>query len=216
VTGVRADDPRWVTAIHEAGHAVVSHVLGRPVRSVTIVPEPGSFGHMTNFRHGPSWPDRLAKASVAGKNGGFIDGRFRRAFEIEIMILLGGGMAEASITRTNDPGLAWLQGETVQPGGAGVEVGNAVGLIGKVSGGDDEMMAYFAWLRHRTGSLLHSTKCWPLVPAVAAALCERETLRTADVRLVIEQEQQRVAQAFAHASGTPDLGDNEDRSLDQP
>jgi len=41
---VSAIDPRWPTAIHEAGHAVAARAFGRPITSVTIVPDNDRLG----------------------------------------------------------------------------------------------------------------------------------------------------------------------------
>jgi hypothetical protein len=42
---------REAVAYHEAGHAVVAHMLGYQVQRVSISPKPGSAGHVSPQRH---------------------------------------------------------------------------------------------------------------------------------------------------------------------
>jgi ATP-dependent Zn protease len=78
--------PLECTAYHEAGHAVISFALGRPVKRVSIIPDEaeGSLGHCA---HGV-WP----KSRRPDFNN---DDRTRAFVENEIFILLAGSAAEA-------------------------------------------------------------------------------------------------------------------------
>lgn len=60
------DDIRAI-AIHEAGHAIVAHKLGRKVESISIVPEGQSGGHTLIRFHTivPVWTDRLDDVAIA-------------------------------------------------------------------------------------------------------------------------------------------------------
>lgn len=53
---MRSDEDTRKTAIHEAGHAVVGHLLGSPVEFISIVPdtERGTDGHSINLRDDPA------------------------------------------------------------------------------------------------------------------------------------------------------------------
>jgi hypothetical protein len=59
-------DDRY-TAIHEAGHAAACLAMGQPFALVSIVPEPGSFGRVTNDPAAPKPPPLVdAVAALAG------------------------------------------------------------------------------------------------------------------------------------------------------
>ena len=49
------------TAIHEAGHAVVSYHFGRGVRRITIKPKGDTLGHVAYTRMKPHWQPNLVE-----------------------------------------------------------------------------------------------------------------------------------------------------------
>ena len=67
-------------------------VLGRGVRSVSILGDDESGGRVINHPRGAKWIDRLEEADYASSWGGFINGRTRRKVGVEVMILLAGGL----------------------------------------------------------------------------------------------------------------------------
>ena len=91
------DNPLWAVAVHEAGHAAAAHLLGRAVVRVSVLPEGTSLGS-TRHRARKDWGDRLEDASYECSYGQFVNGRIRRAVEVEILILLAGGLATTRAT----------------------------------------------------------------------------------------------------------------------
>lgn len=71
----------WATACHEAGHAVIGHILERNVRKVTIIPRDGYLGHALSYGHvGTNYWTK------------------RRQMETAILSLYGGVFAEKELT----------------------------------------------------------------------------------------------------------------------
>jgi len=190
---------RWRTALHEAGHAVAAEILGRPVRFASIVPLDDDVGRVENYPR-RNFGERLEEAGYACAWGAFIDGRTRRAVEVDIMIFLAGGFTEMSAFGLEDHEVgmgpeklesAVAEAWATKYGGAAADyetmiVGGdyhaAFELADKVSGGNEEGAAYLEWLVRRTENLLRMPGFKARVEAVAHALLERETLAGDEVR----------------------------------
>lgn len=151
-------DWRTRTALHEAGHAVVSLALGRKVRSASIVPQDGRLGTLRT--------SKLRRLDPAVS-----DRRMRMTIEREAMILLAGAVAE--------------QIAGAGPHGGRKDRRDALSLVGFLSGSEAEERAYVAWLRERTRTLLRVH--WAAVIALAHVLVRKGTIDGATVRAVARE-----------------------------
>jgi hypothetical protein len=194
-------------AYHEAGHAVAAMILGRGVRSVSIVGDGESSGRVVNHRRGARWIDRLEEADYASSWGGFIDGGTRRTVEVEIMILLAGGLVQMEALGIEDHevgmGLERLNAEesaamVSKYGGeqsewqhlvTGGDYEQATDLVLKVSGSEEEASAYLGWLEQRTRNLIRRFDFWPSVEAVAHALEQKGELSGRRAQEIIQDAQ---------------------------
>lgn len=194
-------------AYHEAGHAVASTILGRGVRSVSIVGDGESGGRVINHRRGGKWIDRLEEADYASSWGGFIDGGTRRTVEVEIMILLAGGLVQMEALSVEHHevgmGLERLSAEESASmarkyGGdesewqnlvIGGDYRQAMELALKVSGSDEEASAYLGWLEQRTRNLIRRFDFWPSVEVVAQELREKSELSGRTIKEIVRAVQ---------------------------
>jgi len=124
-------------AIHEAGHAVMAYLLGRPFTSISIEADDESLGRVCHRLPG-SWfrPDIEITA------------RARNMIEDRVMILLAGTETERAWTqRQPDAPEGWEQDAD---DGAEHDLHAAMDVASYVSDGDvPELEAYFEWLRQR-------------------------------------------------------------------
>lgn len=140
------------TAYHEAGHAAVSHFLGRPVRAVALT---------------PGDPDRLAYAQYYKRPAELVGIEFDafglsswKAAVPRLMVLIAGQLAEEMVAgRRNRVG-------------AGSDDRQFADLISRVTGDDEEGSALARWTELRTRNLLNVPIHWCAVRRVAAALLE--------------------------------------------
>lgn len=156
-------DPRYVTAIHEAGHAVISRVLGLPCGEVTIESDDDQeLGYAAVDDPGRDW-----------QRG---DGPRRPLIEASCVGLYAGAEAERIIV-----------GNTVA--GDGPDCSKATSLIsivgvrGAVFVGDDVWERYEARLRSRSVALVKKHR-WQ-IERVAHALTEQGTLTDEQVNELI-------------------------------
>lgn len=212
------DDLRWATAVHEAGHAVAAHVLGRGIRRATLEEGEDTLGHVEKYQRGPRWFERLEEAQSGGPGGSLIEARFRRAVERDVMIALAGGLAQreflgheiedtgAGLDR-RPPELAVALSE--KHGGdpedwsrsiTGGDYLKCVTLVNAVSSGPDEASAYLDWLTERTKSMLAFPMFRPAVEAVAETLCRDTTLSGPRIKQVIETSWSGILKDFGNAA----------------
>jgi hypothetical protein len=147
---VRATVTPWPTAIHEAGHAVVSRALGRSVRKITVIPDEDSLGHTLSHPL-PAWfnPEH------------HWDGRVRNRLEQMVMIFCAGGIAQGRV----DPD------EAAPLWGSIPDLERATELCLYASGGnDDEAAAYLEWLRLRAFRIVWNPIWWAGIESLATAL----------------------------------------------
>jgi len=160
-------DPRWPTAIHEAGHAVVSRVVGVAIRRVTIEPDDGAHGHVWTFGPG-KWfqPDAV------------MDGRTRHTIEQHVMVLTAGRAAQARVT--DDSVNVML--------GAEKDFDTTMELARRMTLGEsEEAAAYVEWLSLRTKNLLHHPVWWAAVEGLAQRLLTEPTMSGRRCRQVIQE-----------------------------
>ena len=168
--------PLGSTAIHEAGHAAMSFLLDRAIKSVSIAPDfdAGSAGAVHNRPIG-SWfrPDIE------------VTRRVRVATEDEVVIFYAGMETQT----------AWCQQVAGCPRdwrrrvahGASHDERVAADLAYYVCSSDDEVGAYLNWLRHRTrGQMLHF-EFWPMVIGLAEQLLVTPFMKGAEVRRAMQR-----------------------------
>ncbi len=161
-TEVRPD--RRLVAIHEAGHAVAAHVLGRAVLRVTIVPEPGSRGSVDDF------PPRGSSKAFGGLSV--------RIADKQIMVHMAG--VEAA-HRVSSDHIGVEQG-----GGYDYDRAFELASLLTYSGDPDEARARIAFLRVRVRSLLEVPVHWAAVEHVAEQLLERPTMNSRQAKACIQ------------------------------
>ncbi len=145
------------TAIHEAAHAALAIVLGRPFRSVTIVPKDGMLGYCSLSR----WPKKFQP------DINDLDVRMRERLEATIISSLAGEIAE-----THMYGPAWVAAE--------YDRHMAVDLACYCVGSPEELEAYLNWLQIRTEALVRRSK--PEIDALAEALLRDQTIQAKRAR----------------------------------
>lgn len=158
------DDPRWPTAIHEAGHAVVSRAIGRPVRAVSIRPDEKTLGRVTHYPMPSFKPDAM------------INTRTRLRLEQMIMVYLGGVEAEKRVVHQADV-------ESF----AATDIDRAQDLAFYMSNNEpDEAGAYLGWLQYRTRNLLNNPVWWAAVVGLADCLLIEEGMGGAQAYAAIQ------------------------------
>jgi ATP-dependent Zn protease len=70
---VSEDDPRWGTAVHEAGHAVAHYLLDIDLVEVSIVPNEDSEGHCNGAPVSREFWDAMEEAGSDACRGRFVD-----------------------------------------------------------------------------------------------------------------------------------------------
>jgi hypothetical protein len=146
---------------HEAGHAVVAHLLGIHVKRVTIVPDPtrGNVGHV---HHGKV---------IRGRAPDYNDSpRTQRLIENSVRIALAGHVAQKIYAPRSYYGAA-------------EDHRDAFGWALTVNHDEqDTANAWFKWLELDVTHLLKSR--WEFVEAVAAELLKSETLNAEQFQAV--------------------------------
>jgi hypothetical protein len=124
------------TAIHEAGHAVMAYLLGRPFASISVVENDGSLGRVTHRRPGDWFRPDIE-----------IDGRARNMIEDHVMIYLAGAETESAWAARCDEMPDDLEDRINQS--ALSDRAGALDLAHHFCGGVPELEAYLEWLRQR-------------------------------------------------------------------
>jgi ATP-dependent Zn protease len=163
----RAQREKEATAHHEAGHAILSIVLKRPLVRVSIRPDAETFrfGICQGRPCVPAWLDWEAEDQTP---------RARRWFERELVVLYAGQVAEAKFL-----------GRAHAPHGAGHDDGTAADFALKFCGqSEDEASAFLGWMYARARTLVNVEHHWHGVRRLAEALLEREELSGRSIRKV--------------------------------
>jgi hypothetical protein len=141
------------TAYHEAGHAVMHWRLGRPIKTVTIIPHGDSSGVCVSGR-----------SLLRSKNGELnTSARCLPNIENEVMILLAGAIAHRIHRKSGFRNYV-----------ADSDWGKAADVALRVNGSGEIATAWLKWLELRTRVRVKSL--WPRITAVADALMEKQTL----------------------------------------
>lgn len=170
------------TAYHEAGHAVLFVHFKRPFRSVTIVSEGDSLGHVAGLRFGKRFRPDLEVSPQVGAT-----------LDRILLILMAGNSAERRLTgRRNNRK-------------AGGDFEMAVGLGGHVYPEPEVLGSYLDFVIARSDSLIGSPVIWAQVEAVAAELLLHRSLsseRVRDICTATIEEGTRVAQLMDEEMAT--------------
>lgn len=168
------------TAFHEAGHAVMAwRFQCMAFRSITILPEPGSLGHV-DLLELPRWADEHSEDFDPGAP------RSRRRLENTIMMALGGPAAERAYLRRGN-------GRTL-PGSA-ADYKHAQSVAALLFPRAKTAKAYVEWLEHRAFDAVQEN--WGEIRAIAAALLEKQTISGWKARAIIKDvERARIRAAL--------------------
>jgi ATP-dependent Zn protease len=159
MTKVRWSKKQRATAYHEAGHAVMALLLGRGVRSVTVIPDEWteSLG-MVTFNPLPAFDPHFDRS-----------GRTREKCERLILILLAGPVAERRYTGK------WCHSGADGDRHAVVEIASR--LIGERT-----TSSYVRWLSDVANEKFDGPFAWPAVRTIAAELLRKDRLSGRRVR----------------------------------
>jgi len=156
-----ARHPRAHVAYHEAGHAVIAHVLGFEVRRVTIVPDDKSRGRMVWNKP----PANLKKTDAD------LTPSQRQRIENLIMVALAGPLT----MRHHNPRSHWKKSGTGYGPfmGKGTDFQVAAKLIDILYQNEAVASAYWRFTRVRAESLVKERWAW--IDCVARHLLEHKT-----------------------------------------
>ena len=177
----KPETPRHEVAHHEAGHAVISFVLKRGIRRVTLSPRPKSdaLGKVTNTPLKKS-SQELEEREQTGRP---ISPRTRRLTENNLMIILAGGTAVVLLTgRRNLKGNA--QDEK-----------DAKTLAHHLCGGDRQgIKLCLACFRYRTESMMEDRRIWYMIRTLAQELLVNTTILGPEVKKILNAVNERYSE----------------------
>ena len=153
---------------HEAGHAVVAHMLGYKVLRVSIAPKAGSYGHV-------SWRDpinrRVVRMFESGSEADLDSVRHR--IDHAIIVRMAGALAQ----KRHNPRSGWRYGGSGAAPGEfllkGSDDQQALELASRVHEGEKVRAAYMRYLEARAEALVK--RYWSRIEQLAITLLERET-----------------------------------------
>lgn len=157
----RGSMDRKATAYHEAGHAVAAMESRVRLSSVSIIPDDESYGHCT---YSIPWLERSPEIENVYK--------WRYRLENLAVVALSGVAAQE----------LYLGGEPEH--GFENDVDNALDYLNHLSGSDEELRAYFEWIRQRAMVLVSKPVNAAVIGGLAKALLEREELDQEVVRSI--------------------------------
>jgi hypothetical protein len=161
-------------AFHEAGHAVVAHLLRRKLTRVSIVPSEEFLGFVGTGPLGTSFDPELD-----------MNGRARRVIEREAQIFLAGNAAESV-----------LVGHQVRHG-MHHDFEQVVQYLSYVTGTPEEGSAYADWLWVRTRNMVKMPANWNLITALSGRLLDRREMQGREVgSFLVTTERATLAQGI--------------------
>jgi Bacterial RNA polymerase, alpha chain C terminal domain len=156
---------REFLAFHEAGHAVMAFILGRPIHRASIRRKHGLSGYV-DYEHALSPFMEVTE-------------EHRPLIESDVLVLLAGRAAECERTLGSPPSHAGLDRQ------------NARALLGILEDCDEVAASWMRYLLVRAQSILQEE--WPLVYSVARALMREEELDGNGVARAVAEARQRMA-----------------------
>jgi hypothetical protein len=153
----------WVTAYHEAGHAVAAVALNVAIgkKGVSILSDQDSVGRLYTHKH------------VSGDPQSLLTGRMRLRLEETTIVSLAGEIAQRK-----------YRPSSVYRHHAGSDRDRNFDRLSCMVGNPRELVAYWRWLLIRAENLVNSPPRWAQIEAVAKALVERKTLSASEVRQI--------------------------------
>ena len=146
------------TAYHEAGHAMAGYALGRPLKTVTIVPTEDKLGHV---RFG-------GRSNVPRLEMQFLGPQARHRVEQDLVVTLAGGAAERRLMgRANYIGARYDHAFVADV------------ALTFAQGNEREADAYVRWLTCRSDRLVE--QWWPQIQRLADSLMEVRTVTVSDI-----------------------------------
>ena len=204
----------WLTAYHEAGHAVAKFLLGFRIKKISIIPdhEEGNLGHVMGYKMSRSmhdfietcgaFPDRRESAMIA------------RCHEDVVCTLAGmeavplfvpgakfrsGTMGGHKIT-LKKPMFGLKPGEKVILGACGDEP-DAFDILMRLHGEDEARLVY-QWLALRARHLVEHNFARPGIRALAEALIKKREMSGKEAFKVIVEANRREGDRLLAASGS--------------
>jgi hypothetical protein len=172
-------------AVHEAGHAVMAYLVGRPFTTITVVADDDSYGRVHCALPGDWFQPDIKFTS-----------RVRTRIEDHVMIALAGAETEGHwIARSQDAPDDWEDHLKV---GAAHDMSTAWDLASYACGSAEETTAYIEWLRQRVLNKVGrwntegeaptrgNDRFWRLVNVLADAVVAAGTLRWRQARNVLQ------------------------------
>lgn len=153
------------TAYHEAGHTVANVLHNIPFRYVSIEDNKRSVGHVQTL----DFPRSLNPTSG-------ISMRKRTRLESDVMALLAGNITEKHYSGRADHR------------GARSDRHQAMTILSQLSGSDEELSAYYKWLKIRISTEILEPRNWKLVKAIATALLKQRTITAREIRKIVMEE----------------------------
>ena len=194
---------RWLTAYHEAGHAVAYFLLGFRVARVSIIPDEGSLGHVRGYKKSrrtldfietiSAFPDRAESAKIARWHDGVVC-----------------TLAGMEAVRLFMPGSKFRQGTygghlvTIKKPFKGLKPGtkvwfdahgdtpDAFDILCRLHGEDEAQLVY-RWLALRARHLVKHDFARPGIEALARALVEKREMSGKEACKIIGEANRRSA-----------------------
>lgn len=155
---------REFLAFHEAGHAVMAFILGRPIHRASIRRKHGLGGYV-DYEHALPLMTEVTE-------------QHRPLVEADVLVLLAGRAAECEVTLGSPPSHAGLDRQ------------NARALLGILEDCDEVVSSWMRYLLVRAQSILQEQ--WPLVYSVARALMRDEELDGSGVACAVAEARKRM------------------------
>jgi hypothetical protein len=156
--------PLRAIAYHEAGHAVMCWHEQIGIDVASIIPAPGSLGHVQHR-------SVLDGIDLACDNS--LEGRARA--ESLIRIALAGSVAQR---RIHPRGFRHYNSQA--------DYETAANVLSHLAGPDDELAAYWHLLQIHTKTILNLEYVWERVQRIADALLEAKTLSSEELETLLE------------------------------
>jgi len=165
---------REAVAYHEAGHAVVAHMLGYQVFRVSIVPKSDSTAHI-------SWRHPINRSVMSNLEAGSEADLDRVRYRIDHAIIV--SMAGALAQKRYNPRSGWRYGGSGAGRGEfllkGSDDQQALELMVRVHEDEKVRAAYWRYLEARAEDLVK--RYWSRIERLAITLLNRETI-SGDIR----------------------------------